>query len=153
MSISNLFKQLDLSKGVNQTLVVANGDVEWSSKVSSLQKDVYLTKVPITIPFNKSYSTWSLPLHQDGSFKFISESQVCNISMCLYYEYVNNTSHLPFTIQCRKNDAVVYQKEFGQDDSKDGKHQIYDHFVVDANINDVLTFHIKKLSRWLTSLL
>lgn len=145
MSISNLFNTLDLNKGSNQTLVVVDGKVDWSAKLSSLQKDVYLTKIPITIPFTQSYNEWSLPLHADGSFKWITLNQVVNVSLCIYYRYINNTSHLPFVIQCRKNDVVVYQREYGQDDSKDGDHKLFDNFVIDANSDDVLTYHIKKL--------
>lgn len=145
MSIANLFKTLDLSKGANQSLVVSGGNVDWSAKVSSLQKDVYLTKVPITIPFNQSYSEWSLPLHQDGSFKWIDEQQICNVCLCLYYKYANNSRHLPFVVQCRKNNVVIYEREHGQEDSKLGSHKLFDNFPVDANVGDVLTYHIKKL--------
>lgn len=145
MSIHHILKTINNNE-TSQSLTVTNGILEWSNRAFALQKDIYLTKNDILINFNnEEYIQFSLPLHQDGSFKFITQNQVCHINMCLYYQYVNNLRHLPFIIQCRKNDITVHEKTYGHDDLKTGSNKLIDHFTVDANDSDILTFHIKKV--------
>ena len=135
------------SVGVPGTSIVSDGkgNLEWSTGVSALQKDIFLNKNPILIEWK--HDEWTeiiLPLHRDGSFQFIEVDQLVHVHMCFYYKYINATGHLPFRIKVMKNDEEVYNEKFGEFDKYDALNKILDHLVVDANIGDTIKFYIKK---------
>lgn len=134
------------SNGVAGTSIISDGsgNLEWSNSISAKQKDIYLNKDIIVIPFTNEYMEFNLPLHRDGSFSFTEEAQIVHIHICLYYKYINSNSHLPFYIQIRKNNEEVYLNAFGDYDKSDELNKISDYLSIEASSTDDIKFYIKK---------
>lgn len=134
------------NKGLLGTSIISNGDgdLEWSNSVSAKQKDIYLNKTPMTIPFSTEWTKFSLPLHKDGSFYFTEDLQIIHIKMCFFYKYINSTSHLPFSIKVTKNGTQVYLNSFGDYDKYLELNKISDYLSLEASSSDVIHFYIKK---------
>lgn len=146
MSIANLFKTLDLTKGANQSLVVANGDIEWSSKVSSLQRDLFLLNNKINV-LSSTYpeaSNLNLDVYRDGAFTNITPV-LCKVEISLSYRYIDSIGNLPFELMIKNNNIEVYKKSYGQLDSYTQLNKITDSFVVALSDSSNLTYFMRKL--------
>ena len=140
----NYNKILETQRAGLSLVAGSDGGLEWSKGVASLQKDIFLNKENIIIDWSNEFQEFELPLHQDGSFELIEENQILHIKFCFFYKFVNSLSHLPFYIQVRLNDEEIYLNGFGEYDKHTELNKISDYFSIDANINDKITFHIRK---------